>query len=254
MLRIDLNADVGESFGAYAIGHDPGLMKSITSAHIAAGFHAGDPSVLRSTVKRAKAHGVAVGAHPSFPDLAGFGRREMKMSGHEVEDLVLYQIAAVAGVAHVEGVPLQHVKPHGALYNMAARDAALAAAIARAVAMFSPSLILFGLPDSELLKAGRAAGLRVAAEVFADRAYEADGSLVLRSRLGSIIHDVDAVVARAVQMAKEGTVMAIDGSTIHVQADTICVHSDTPGADELASRLRAALQSAGIPVKPLGAK
>ena len=252
-MRIDLNADVGESFGAYAIGHDPGLMKSITSANIAAGFHAGDPSVLRATIRRAKASGVAVGAHPSFQDLAGFGRREMKMSPHEVEDLVLYQIAVVAGVAHVEGLELQHVKPHGALYNMAARDAGLAAAIAKAVAAFSRSLILLGLPGSELLKAGKAVGVRVAAEVFADRAYEPDGSLVTRSRLGSIIHDVDAVVARAVGMAKDGTVVAIDGSTIRLQADTICVHSDTPGADDLAARLRAALQAAGILVKPLGA-
>jgi UPF0271 protein len=251
--RIDLNADVGESFGAYVIGHDPGLMKSITSASIAAGFHAGDPSVLRATIRRAKAHGVAVGAHPSFPDLSGFGRREMKMSPHEVEDLVLYQIAAVAGVAHVEGVTLQHVKPHGALYNMAAHDSGLAGAIARAVAAFSPSLILLGLPGSELLKAGAAAGLRVAAEAFADRAYEPDGSLVTRSRLGSIIHDVDAVVARAVGIAKDGTVTAIDGSTIRLQADTICVHSDTPGADELAAKLRAGLQTEGIAVKSLAA-
>jgi UPF0271 protein len=252
-LRIDLNADVGESFGAYAIGHDPGLMKSITSANVAAGFHAGDPTVLRATVRRAKSHGVAVGAHPSFPDLVGFGRREMTMSPREAEDLVLYQVAAVAGVAHVEGVTLQHVKPHGALYNMAARDAALAGAIARAVASFSPSLILLGLPGSELLKAGTAAGLRVAAEVFADRAYEPDGSLVSRKRLGSIIHDVDDVVARAVQMVKEGTVVAIDGSTIRLSADTICVHSDTPGADELAAKLRTALQAAGVAVKPLAA-
>jgi len=252
-LRIDLNADVGESFGAYAIGHDQGLMKSITSANIAAGFHAGDPSVLRATIRRAKANGVAVGAHPSFPDLAGFGRREMKMSPHEVEDLVLYQIAAVAGVAQVEGLTLQHVKPHGALYNMAARDALLAGAIAKAVAAFGRGLILLGLPGSELLKAGKAAGLRVAGEVFADRAYEADGSLVTRSRLGSIIHDVDAVVARAVGMAKDGTVEAIDGTRIPLQADTICVHGDTPGADDLAAKLRAALQAAGILVKPLAA-
>ena len=252
-MRIDLNADVGESFGAYAIGHDPGLMKSITSANIAAGFHAGDPSVLRATIRRAKANGVAVGAHPSFPDLAGFGRREMKMSPHEVEDLVLYQIAAVAGVAQVEGLTLQHVKPHGALYNMSARDASLAGAIAKAVAAFGRGLILLGLPGSELLKAGKAAGLRVACEVFADRAYEPDGSLVTRSRLGSIIHDVDAVVARAVGMAKDGTVDAIDGTRIRLQADTICVHSDTPGADDLAAKLRAALQAAGILVKPLAA-
>jgi UPF0271 protein len=252
-VRIDLNADVGESFGAYAVGHDPGLMKSITSANIAAGFHAGDPSVLRATVRRAKAHGVAVGAHPGFPDLSGFGRREMQMSPHEVEDLVLYQIAAVAGVAQVEGVALQHVKPHGALYNMAARDAALAGAIARAVAAFSRSLVLLGLSGSELLKAGKAAGLRVAAEVFADRAYEPDGSLASRKKPGAIINDIDAVVARSVKMAKEGTVVAIDGSLVQLQADTICVHSDTPGADELAAKLRAGLQSAGIAVTPLGA-
>ena len=252
-MRIDLNADVGESFGAYAIGHDPGLMRSITSANVAAGFHAGDPSVLRATIRRAKSHGVAVGAHPSFPDLAGFGRREMNVSPREAEDLVLYQIAAVAGVAHVEGVTLQHVKPHGALYNMAARDVVLAGAIARAVAAYSHSLILLGPPDSELLKAGRAAGLRVAGEVFADRAYEPDGSLVSRKKLGAIIHDPDAVVERAVRMAKERTVVAIDGSVVHLSADTICVHGDTPGADDLAARLRTALQDAGVAVKPIGA-
>ena len=252
-MRIDLNADVGESFGAYSIGHDPGLMKSITSANIAAGFHAGDPTVLRATVRRAKANGVAVGAHPSFPDLAGFGRREMTMSPREAEDLVLYQIAAVAGVARVEGVELQHVKPHGALYNMAARDIALAGAVARAVAAFSHSLILFGPPGSELLKAGRAAGLRVAGEVFADRAYESDGSLVSRKKLGAIIHDLDAVIDRSVRLAKEGTVLAIDGSIVRLHAETICVHGDTPGADELAEKLRAALEATGIDVKPIAA-
>ena len=252
-MRIDLNADVGESFGAYAIGHDPGLMRSITSANVAAGFHAGDPGVLRATIRRAKSHGVAVGAHPGFPDLAGFGRREMLMSPREAEDLVLYQIAAVAGVAHVEGVTLQHVKPHGALYNMAARDVVLAGAVARAVAAYSHSLVLLGPPDSELLKAGRALGLRVAGEAFADRAYEPDGSLVSRKKLGAIIHEVDVVVERAVRMAKERTVVAIDGSIVHLAAETICVHSDTPGADDLAAKLRVALQNAGVVVKPIGA-
>jgi len=252
-LRIDINADVGESFGAYAIGHDPGLMKSITSANVAAGFHAGDPSVLRATIRRAKAHGVAVGAHPSFPDLVGFGRREMVMSPREAEDLVLYQIAAVAGVAHVEGVQLQHVKPHGALYNMAARDVALAGAVARAVAAFSHGLILLGPPGSELLKAGGALGLRVVGEAFADRAYEPDGSLVSRKKLGAVIHDADVVVERSIRLAKDRTVVAIDGSIVHLRADTICVHGDTPGADELAARLREALERSGVEVKPMAA-
>ena len=252
-LRIDLNADVGESFGAYAIGHDAGLMKSITSANVAAGFHAGDPSVLRATIRMAKAHGVAVGAHPGFPDLSGFGRREMRVSPREAEDFVLYQIAAVAGVAASEGVALQHVKPHGALFNMAMRDADLASAIARATAAFNSELMLFGLPDSELLKAGRAEHLRVVAEAFADRAYEADGSLASRSKPGSVIHDASAIVARAVQMAKDGTVAAVDGTILKFRPDTICVHSDTPSADDLAARVRAALDDAGVTVRAIGA-
>jgi UPF0271 protein len=251
--RIDLNADVGEAFGAYTIGHDAGLMKSITSANVAAGFHAGDPSVLRNTIRLAKAHGVAVGAHPGFPDLVGFGRRELNVTPREAEDLVIYQIAAVAGVAGAEGVRLQHVKPHGALFNMAVRNAELAAAIARAVAAIDASLILFGLPGSELLEAGRAAGLRVAAEAFADRAYEADGSLASRRKPGSVIHDAGAVVSRTIQMVKHGTVAALDGTIVKLQADTICVHSDTPGADELAAKLRAGLEAAGVTVRAIGA-
>src|SRR6266567_7084156 len=203
---------MGESFGAYTIGHDAGLMKSITSANIAAGFHGGDPTVLRDTIRLAKASGVAVGAHPGLPDLVGFGRRELNVTPKEAEDLVLYQIAAVAGVAAAEGVKVQHVKPHGALFNMAVRSAELSTAIARAVAAFDKTLILFGLPGSEIISAGRAAGLRVAAEVFADRAYEADGSLASRRKPGSVVHDADTVVARAVRMVKEKSVVAIDGS------------------------------------------
>ena len=251
-MRIDINSDVGESFGAYTIGHDAGLMKSITSANVAAGFHAGDPSVLRETIRLAKASGVAVGAHPGFPDLAGFGRRELNVTAREAEDFVLYQIAAVAGVAAAEGVVLQHVKPHGALFNMAVRNTELAAAIARAVAAIDRSLILFGLPGSEILAAGRAAGLRVAAEVFADRAYEPDGSLASRRKPGSVIHDAHAVVARAVRMAKERTVVAVDGSVVSLEADTICVHGDTPGSDVLAARIRAGFEQAGVTVKPIG--
>src|ERR1700682_5083301 len=176
-MRIDINSDVGESFGAYTIGRDAAVMASITSANVAAGFHAGDPSVLRATIRLAKAHGVAVGAHPGFPDLVGFGRRELNVTPQEAEDMVLYQVAAVAGVAAAEGVTLQHVTPHGALFNMAVRNAELAGAIAKAVAACDASLILFGLPGSEILNAGRVAGLRVASEVFADRAYEPDGTL-----------------------------------------------------------------------------
>ena len=252
-MRIDINSDLGESFGAYSIGHDAGLMKAITSANVAAGFHAGDPSVLRDTIRLAKANNVAVGAHPGFPDLVGFGRRELNVTPREAEDMVLYQVAAVAGVAAAEGVRVQHVKPHGALFNMAVRNADLSAAIARAVASFDRTLILFGLPGSEILNAGRAAGLRVAAEVFADRAYEPDGSLASRRKPGSVIHDADAVVARAVRMAKEHIVVAVDGSVVPLEADTICVHGDTPGSDALAAKIRAGLEAAGITVKAIGA-
>lgn len=252
MMRIDLNADVGEGFGVYAIGHDAGVLASVTSANLAAGFHAGDPSVLRATIRLAKSHGVAIGAHPGFPDLVGFGRRELHTTSQETEDFVLYQIAAVAGVAAAEGVELQHVKPHGALFNMAARDAALAAAIARAVAAFGRSLILFGPPRSQILEAGRAAGLRVAAEVFADRTYEPDGSLTPRNKPGSVIHDSALVVSRAIRMVKDRGVEAVDGTVVPFEADTICVHGDTPGAADLAAKLRAGLEAAGMTVKAIG--
>src|SRR5438093_11321548 len=253
-MRIDINSDMGESFGAYTIGRDAGLMKSVTAANVVAGFHAGDPTVLRDTIRLAKAHGVAVGAHPGFPDLVGFGRRELNVTPGEAEDFVLYQIAAVAGVAAAEGVPIQHVKPHGALFNMAVRSRELSAAIARAVAAFGPSLILFGLPGSEILRAGRAAGLRVAAEVFADRAYEADGSLASRRKPGAVIHQLDALVSRAIQMVKDRTVVAVDGAVVELEADTICVHGDTPDSDDLASKLRVGLETAGVTVKAIGAR
>jgi len=252
MLLIDLNADVGESFGAHQIGCDQGLMKAITSANIAAGFHGGDPSVLRDTVRLAKEHGVAVGAHPGFADLAGFGRREMRLTAREAEDLVLYQIAAVAGVAAAEGVRLRHVKPHGALYNMAARDSVLASAIARAAAAVDPSLILYGLPNSELLKAARTAGLRTAAEGFADRAYEPDGALMSRRKPGALLLDPEIVVARALRLVREHAVAASDGTPLTLHIDTLCVHGDTPGADELAARLRRGLEAAGITVQAIG--
>ena len=251
-MRIDINSDLGESFGAYKIGNDAGLMKTITSANVAAGFHGGDPSVLRETIRLAKANGVAVGAHPSYPDLVGFGRRAMAVTPKEAEDFCLYQIAAVAGVAQAEGMRLQHVKAHGELFNVAARDRELAMAIARAVAAFDRSLIFFAMPGSQMLDAGHALGLRTVVEIFADRAYEPDGSLMSRRKPGAVIHDADQVVARAVRMVKEKRVVASDGSELRFEADTICVHGDTPGSDQLAAKIRAGFEQAGITVRAVG--
>jgi UPF0271 protein len=233
------------------MGHDDRLLTSITSANIACGFHAGDPQVMRRTIALARTHGVAIGAHPGFPDLVGFGRREIRATPAEVEDFVLYQVAALAGIARAEGVALQHVKAHGALYNMAAQDEALAGAIARAVAAFDRSLILFGLPNSALLRAGAAAGLPTATEAFADRAYEPDGSLASRRKAGSVIHDPDIVVERAIRMSTTGTVVATDGSILTLHAETLCLHGDTPGAADLAARVRRGLEAAGVVVGPL---
>ena len=252
-MRIDLNCDMGESFGAYTIGDDEAVMRNITSANVACGFHAGDPSVIRRTLRLAKAHGVAVGAHPGFPDLVGFGRREIEATAAEVEDAVLYQVSALAGMASAEGLTLQHVKAHGALYHMAGRDSALARAIARAVAQFDRSLILFGLPGSDLLTAGRAEGLPVAAEGFADRAYEPDGALVSRRTPGAVIHDAARVVDRVLRMVRDRTVEATDGSTLSLEAVTICVHGDTPGAADLVAKVRARLEAAGVALMAVGA-
>ena len=243
---------MGESYGPWRMGADEQVMPHITSANIACGAHAGDPVVMRNTVRLARAAGVAVGAHPGFADLQGFGRREMTVDLAEVEASVVAQIGALAAIAKAEGVALQHVKPHGALYNMAARDRALADAIARAIAAVDPSLIMFGLPGSPMIEAGRAAGLRVAAEAFADRAYRADGSLVPRSQPGAVLEDVDAMVARAVAMATTGRVRTADGREVPLRFETICVHGDTPGAADVARRIRSALRDAGAQVQPIG--
>jgi UPF0271 protein len=250
---VDLNADVGESFGPWTLGHDSALFTHITSANVACGYHAGDPGVMRATVELALKHGVAVGAHPGYPDLSGFGRRDMRMSPREVEDLVVYQIGALAGIAAAQGIRLQHVKPHGALYNMAVTDLVLADAIARATASVDRSLVLLGLPGSQLLHAGERAGLRTASEVFADRAYRSDGTLVPRTQPGAVIHDERAVVRRVIAMVRDGVVTAEDGSRVSLRADTICVHGDTPGAAQLAGRMRTALVDAGIEVRALRA-
>jgi 5-oxoprolinase (ATP-hydrolysing) subunit A len=251
-MRVDLNADMGESFGAYKLGQDALLMPAITSASVACGFHAGDPGVMRETVALARQHDVSVGAHPGFPDLVGFGRRDIRATPREVEDLVVYQIGALAAVAATQGLRLKHVKAHGALYNMAVRDAALADAIARATAAVDRTLILFGLPGSELVAAGQRAGLRTAGEGFADRAYRPDGTLMPRHEPGAVIEDPEMVVSRAVSMARDHVVMAIDGSQIALDIETICVHGDTPGAAMLASRMRQALTDAGVRLLAVG--
>ena len=231
---IDLNADVGEQ-----CGQDAPLMRCITSANVACGVHAGNPATMRETILLARERGVAVGAHPSFPDREHFGRREMQLGSAEIADLVIRQIEALARVASDEGIRLQHVKPHGALYNVAVRDRRVADAIARAIVSVDRSLILLGLPRSELLAAAQAAGLRTAGEAFADRAYRADGTLVPRAEPGAVIHDPEQVLARIVNLAARPDV------------ETICVHGDTPGAAELASKIRGALESANFEVKNL---
>ncbi len=252
MQHIDLNGDVGESFGPYTLGDDEAMMRYVSSANVACGFHGGDPSVMRRTVGLAVAGGVAIGAHPGFADLVGFGRREIQMGEREVEDVVAYQIGALAGVAAAAEARLHHVKLHGALYNMAARDRDLADAVARAVVAVDSTLILFGLAGSCLLEAGAAVGLRTAAEVFADRAYRADGSLVRRDQPGAFIDDPKAVVDRALRIVQDGTISAINGEVIELRGDTMCLHGDTPGAGGLAARLRSALEGAGIRVSPIG--
>jgi UPF0271 protein len=251
IVSIDLNCDLGESFGPWTIGADEAVMPHITSANVACGAHAGDPAVMRRTVRLARAAGVAVGAHPGFPDLQGFGRREMAVAPRDVEDFVLAQVGALSAIARAEGVTLRHVKAHGALYNMAARDRALADAIARAIRAFDPALAMFGLPNSSMMDAARAAGLTAAAEGFADRAYQPDGSLVPRFAPGAVIHDAGAVIDHAVRMARDGVVLTPAGEEIRLRIDTICVHGDTPGAPELARRIRTALEDGGIEVRAL---
>jgi UPF0271 protein len=250
-MDVDLNCDMGESFGRYTLGHDSAMLDVVTSANIACGLHAGDPKVMQRTVTEAAAKGVAVGAHPSFPDRQGFGRRLMALTSDEVEAFVLYQLGALAGFARAVGTNLVHVKPHGALYNWAAKDSECAAAIARAVVAFDPALIVVTLPGSALVAAAHDHGLPVAQEGFADRAYQADGSLVPRSQPGAVIHDPAEAAARAVQMVTQGEIQTIDGTTIPMEIDTLCVHGDTPDAVGIAGELRQALEAAGVTITAL---
>ncbi len=250
-MRIDLNCDMGESFGRYTLGDDAAMLDVVTSANIACGLHAGDPLVMQATVALAARKGVAIGAHPGYPDLQGFGRRAMALTPAEIEATVLYQIGALAGFTRAAGAPLVHVKPHGALYNVAARDQAVAEALVRAVAAFDPTLIVVTLPNSALLYAARAAGLRVAREGFADRAYREDGSLVPRSEPGAVIHDLALTTARAVRMVTQGEVEAITGKIVPLHVDTLCIHGDTPDAVAIAAALRTALEDKGVVITPL---
>lgn len=248
---IDLNSDIGESFGAYELGDDKAIMKSITSANVACGFHAGDPLVLKKTVALCPEMGVAVGAHPGYPDLAGFGRRNMACTPDEVYSDCLYQIGAVSAFCKANGLDLQHVKPHGAMYNRAAKSAELADAIACAIKDAGGNLILMGLANSEFERAAKDKGVLFAAEAFADRAYMPDGSLVPRSKPGAVIHDADFAAQRVVRMATEGTVEAIDGTIMSFRPATVCMHGDTPEAVEMAAAVRKALESAGVSIKNL---
>jgi UPF0271 protein len=245
---IDINCDLGESFGAWQMGDDAALLAVVSSANIACGFHAGDPDIMRHTVATAVEHHVAIGAHVSLPDLQGFGRREMSVTPNEAYAMTLYQVGALQGFTQAAGARLHHVKPHGALYNMAARDMKLADAIACAVRDFDPGLWLFGLAGSALPEAGRAAGLAVAAEAFADRGYRADGSLQPRREPGAVITESDQAIAQAMAMAREGKVRAVDGSIVTLKADTLCVHGDGAHAVAFARNLRAALEAAGIAI------
>lgn len=246
MYSVDLNCDLGESFGAYKMGSDEHIMPLITSANIACGFHGGDPGTMRQTVQQALQKGIAIGAHPGLPDLIGFGRRNMDVSPQEVYDMVVYQIGALHAFVSSEGGVMQHVKPHGALYNMAAQNAGLADAIVEAVYKVSPELILFGLSGSELIRAGSRIGLRTASEVFADRTYQQDGSLTPRRQPDALIHDPELAAGRIIRMVKEGKVRSQQGVDVPIAADTICIHGDGEQALLFARRIRQLLIDEGV--------
>ncbi|MFC4075291.1 LamB/YcsF family protein [Salinithrix halophila] len=251
-LRIDLNSDLGESFGSYTMGRDEEILEYVSSANIACGYHAGDHNVMQKTVRAAVNKGVGLGAHPGLPDLLGFGRRYIAMEPEDVFNLTLYQVGALAAFATAEGAKLQHVKPHGALFHMASKEEAIAEAIAGAVAAVDKGLILFGLAGSLLVKAGRKEGLPVAEEVFADRTYLPDGTLTPRTLPDAFIHDPGEAAARVVRMLNEGKVRAVDGTDIELRADTVCVHGDDPKAVAFVRHLCGAFEAEGIDVKRVG--
>ena len=249
-VKIDFNCDMGESFGMYKLGCDEEIIKYITSANIACGFHAGDPMWMQRTVQLAEEYDVGVGAQPSFPDLVGFGRRNMSVSPEEARNDVIYQIGALQ--AFTKGKKLQHVKPHGAMYNMAVKDEALARAICQAALDTDPELILVALAGTPWVEIAAEMGLRVAREAFADRAFNADGTLVPRAVPGAVIHDLDQVVERSIMMVAQGKVAAITGEVIEIHADSLCLHGDTPGAVEMAQAVKQGLLKAGVEIVPMG--
>lgn len=251
MSQVDLNCDLGESFGAYKLGMDEEILDFVTSANIACGFHAGDPAVMRKTVKLAVDKGVGIGAHPGLPDLNGFGRRSMDISPQEAYDMVVYQIGALYGFVKAEGGRMNHVKPHGALYNMAGRSKSLSEAIAEAVYKVDPQLILFGQSGSELVQAGERIGLHTASEVFADRTYQQDGSLTPRNQPNAVIYDPDKAVKQVVSMIKEGKVTSEQGEDISIRADTVCIHGDSPHALLFARQIREFLSESQISVQTI---
>lgn len=250
-MRVDLNSDLGESFGRYTLGMDSEIIPLITSANVACGFHASDPTVMHKTIEVAKAAGIRVGAHPGYPDLMGFGRRNMVVSDDEAYDYTLYQIGALDAFLKAQGMKLQHVKPHGAFYNMAAKDPAMSEDICKAIKDYDPELIVMAIPSGELYKAAKAMGLRAAAEVFADRAYEEDGTLVNRKKPGAMITDENEALNRVIRMVKEQKVTAITGKDIDITVDSICVHGDGVKALEFVRKLREGLTKDGIEIKPL---
>jgi len=252
MHLVDLNCDMGESFGPYRMGKDEEILDYVTSANIACGYHAGDPATMRKTVQMAIEKNVGIGAHPGLPDLVGFGRREINISPQEAYDLVIYQMGALSGFVKSEGGKIQHVKPHGALFNMAAKSAPLSEAIAEAVYKVDPECILFGLAGSELVKAGKKIGLRTASEVFSDRTYQKDGSLTSRREENALIKNHKIAVNQVIRMVKEGKVKSVQGEDVVIQADTICIHGDGLHALEFAQYISNALREAGITIAKIG--
>ena len=251
MLRVDLNCDLGESFGRYRLGEQEEILKYVTSVNIACGFHAGDPTVMRETIQLAIKNGVKIGAHPGLPDLNGFGRREMNITAQEAYDMVVYQVGALQGFLTIFDETMQHVKPHGALYNMAAENPELAEAIAQAVYDISPRLVLFGLAGSELTKAAEKIGLPAAHEVFADRTYQQDGTLTSRKIPNALITDREQSVQQVVKMVKEGRVLALQQIEVPLQADTVCIHGDGEHAVEFAKYIQAILTEQQIAVRAI---